>query len=277
MLTATFAIQFNAPNKRVFKLYLQNREMKMNRQKYISMPKAGLLMALISLASPAYAGDRCDELWGAAMGGDASSITSLVNAGVNVNCTDAATNETPLMAAAGTGNADAVRALLSLNADPNQKNPTGHTALTLAQGKYDAFSANPNMAMMADRFKQIVDALQPVTTGGGAKAEIVITDADPNMIAKLKFESVNAAMMARQYGDATTYLNEILNLNGVSEANRAKALSRLGDVGFSSQNWQQAKDSCEKVMGMPEADPEDQESCKQTLKDLRTHKPELFQ
>lgn len=240
------------------------------------MPAVWLFLAL---ACPAYASDRCDELWGAAMGNAVSSINDLVNAGVDVNCKDTQSSETPLMAAATSGNAESVSALLALHADPNLKNGQGNTALGIAMDHKKAFDGNANMTAMAERFQHVIDVLEPVTdkSSGTGSGGLKVEDADPNVIAKLKFESVNGAIMAGQYDQAVSYLNEVLGLSGLSETNRGKALTLMGQVSFYAQNWQQAKDSCEKVLGISEADTEDQENCKQTLKDLRANKPELFQ
>jgi len=252
----------------------------MKKQLLVGMGTAALL-AMLSPNLRAQGAGRCDELWAAAMDDNVTSISELVQAGVNVNCRDPQTAETPLMAAATNGKVEAVKLLLSLGANANVKNAHGDTALDMARDHEKAFSQIPNLAGLAEHQRQVIALLTPRTTGAdgphGTRPPLVVKPADPDMVAHFKLESAHAALLAGLNKDALGYASDVLALSGVSEANRASAFAVAGEASMRTKDWAQAKRNCEKVLAMPDADPDDKDNCKENLKTLRKYFPEMFQ
>jgi len=236
-----------------------------------------VLLIGFTLLPSAYGAGRCDELWSAALDDNTGSIRQIVSSGTAVNCRDPQTAETPLMAAAMNGKVESVKLLLSLGADPNLKNAHGTTALDMARDREKAFTAVPSMAAVRGKLREVITALESRTTATSRdRPPLVVSDADPNMVARLKLQSARSAVMAGKYSMAMNNVNEILGLRGLSDANRASALALSGQVGFTTHAWAQVKRDCEKVLAISAADRDDQDSCKDYLKALRQYHPELF-
>jgi Ankyrin repeats (many copies) len=243
------------------------------------LPGLVLVLAVELPVQAARAASRCDELWAAAMADDVKRMAELINEGVNVNCRDPVTAETPLMAAATNGFVDTVRFLLTVGADPNMKNAQGETALELAQAREAPFSKLPNFAELAKRLRQVIAVLEPRTAkrpGRKPPAPLEVKDAEPDMLARLKLESAQAALMGGFYKDAMGYLVEVLRIKGVSDVYRGKHAVLAADLGMRTQDWALAKVYCEKALSLPGANPEDQAWCTETLKTLRKYHAELF-
>src|SRR5580658_4033395 len=91
----------------------------------------------------ALAGDDSDGLLAAAAKGETRLVSTLIQAGANVNATDK-NDRTPLMLAAQHGHADTVRALLTASAKTDLRDKSGFTAYALTlldpagHGSHDA-------------------------------------------------------------------------------------------------------------------------------------------
>lgn len=262
-----------------------------------------LWLSVLIAACPAHAFVD-DELWAAANIDDVKRIAEIVNAGISVNCRHSLSAETALMAAASSGNVDSVKLLLTIGADPNIKDTKGKTALGMVRDREKAFSKLPDFAELVKRQRQVIAILEPLTKGGAASeadaAPLQVKPADPDMIARFKFESARAAMMAGLYTEAMNSLNEV-DLKRISERNRSKAMAMATDLSMRMQaltlakinserrtptpaekkeltdHWKVAKACSEKVINSSAAAEDDRDFCKQVLKDLRKDHSELFQ
>ena len=236
-----------------------------------------LLLVSTALAWPAHAA-TCDELAVAAQDNDIERMKQFVRAGVNKNCRHSQTAETPLMWAAISGKVEAVRFLLDLGADPNVRTAEGNTALDLVAAREAAFAKLPNFAALAQRQREVIALLTPRTTG--PRKPVVPVDvqpADPDVVAKLKMDGARAAMMGGFYDDALRTLVEVVNMPGLPEPRRAQASTLACEIGMRKQNYPFAKDTCELVLSIPSARPEDRADAIENLKILRKYRPELFQ
>jgi hypothetical protein len=237
-----------------------------------------VLLVSFLTSSLAHAANRCDEMWAAAMADDTVRVTELFNAGVNVNCRDPLTAETPLMAAAKNGKVDMVKFLLVLGADANTRTAQGSTALDLARSQEATFSKIPNLAPLAERQRKVIALLEPRTGGQRKPVEPVKAGpADPDTIARLKIETARAAMMGGLYDNALTTLNEIFYLPGVPKMRRAQSITLACEIGVRKRSFKFAKDMCEMALGIPDITPEDRADATENLKMLRKYHPGLFQ
>jgi len=232
---------------------------------------AGLLtLSVALLATSAYAAGRCDELVAAARSDDVPAVARLVNGGESVNCRDPLTAETPLMAAAIEGKADLVRFLLTLKADPNVKSASGQTALDQVRAREATFSKIPNFASLAEQQRKVIAMLAPVTTGGAAKAvdPVQVVPTDPNLVAKMKLQGAQAAMMAGRLDPARKAVLEVLQMHDTNGTIRAHAFMMACDLGLRGHDPEFAKTMCEAVLKYPDASDDDKEYAKETLKEL---------
>ncbi len=220
----------------------------------------------------------CDELVVAAQDGNVPRMRQLIDGGVSKDCRHSQTAETPLMWAAVNGKVDAVRLLLDLGADPNVRDSHGSTALDQVTAREAAFAKVPNFAELAARQRQVIALLAPRTSGPRKPAApVTVRPADPDTVAKLKMDGARAAMMAGSYDDALRTLTEVVTMRGLPEPRRAQAHTMACEIGMRKHSFKFAKDTCETVLSIASADPEDRASAIENLKTLRRYHPELFQ
>ncbi len=237
-----------------------------------------LLVPLVlgSAALPVRAAS-CDELVVAAQDGNVSRMRQLIDGGASKDCRHSQTAETPLMWAATNGKVDAVKLLLELGADANVRDTQGNTALDQVAAREAAFAKLPNFADLASRQRQVMALLEPRTSGPRKTvAPVGVKPADPDMVAKLKMDGARAAMMGGFYDDALRTLTEVVTLRGLPEPRRAAAHALACEIGMRKQSYKFAKNTCEVVLTIPTAAPEDREDAIEKLKILRRYHPELF-
>jgi len=228
---------------------------------------------------PVHAAYSCSELIAAAMSGDAFRISELHSSGENINCKDSMSAQTPLMEAATVGNHEAVETLLSLGADPNIENPYGHNALYLAQDSLKVFEGMPDSAPPVKTRKQIIALLQSksnIDNYDPAASTSTVGSVDPDMHATYLLDSAYAATLSGDSDQARLLLNEVINMDGISQANRAHALYETGHIAMNTQKYESAKKACEELLTMSEGDMEERAFCKDNLKTIRKYKPKLF-
>lgn len=243
--------------------------------------RLGLGLLLLLAGRFLQADNRCDEMIAAAQINDVKRVAALVNQGAGVDCRDAATAQTALMAVATSGHVDVVRLLLSLGADPNLKSAQGKTALGMVRSRVVAFAKLPGYADLVQRQRQVIAILEPRTAAGPASeadaTQAEARPADPDQIARFKLQTARDAVAAGQYTAAMRALTEVFALKGVSELNRTRSMAITADLSLRRQDWKLAKVASERVVNSTGADEEAKAFCKGVLKTLRNDHPELFQ
>ncbi len=161
-----------------------------------------ILAALFGLRIVAFqfaiAGEKGDELMGAAIQGDLETVKSLIDSGMDVNYTESQSKATPLIAACWRGHRDVARYLVDAGANVNAQNAQGDTPVILAAG--------------SKQFKELV----PFLLSKGADASAVRKDnmnAVWNLVVKVgrydaKDLAATAKLLAEQGASVTLPINE---------------------------------------------------------------------
>ena len=187
---------------------------------------AGVVRALLAAKADARAvtTDGATAMHLAAVAGVPGTITALVAAGGDVNATEPAWGQTPLMAAAARGRADAVRALLKAGADPSVTAKTVDIMASAAQdrqakAKRDAVlaqlreaqgqSKNPNWLPSPQQVQAAVKASREVEVQAATKAAL-----EGAAAAAAAEEARLAAQGGRGLDDDNPAYNEQLGVQG---------------------------------------------------------------
>ena len=187
---------------------------------------AGVVRALLAAKADARAvtTDGATAMHLAAVAGVPGTITALVAAGGDVNATEPAWGQTPLMAAAARGRADAVRALLKAGADPSVTAKTMDIMASAAQdrqakAKRDAVlaqlreaqgqSKNPNWLPSPQQVQAAVKASREVEVQAASKAAL-----EGAAAAAAAEEARLAAQGGRGLDDDNPAYNEQLGVQG---------------------------------------------------------------
>ncbi len=187
---------------------------------------AGVVRALLAAKVDARAvtTDGATAMHLAAVAGVPGTITALVAAGGDVNATEPAWGQTPLMAAAARGRADAVRALLKAGADPSVTAKTMDIMASAAQdrqakAKRDAVlaqlreaqgqSKNPNWLPSPQQVQAAVKASREVEVQAATKAAL-----EGAAAAAAAEEARLAAQGGRGLDDDNPAYNEQLGVQG---------------------------------------------------------------
>ena len=187
---------------------------------------AGVVRALLAAKADARAvtTDGATAMHLAAVAGVPGTITALVAAGGDVNATEPAWGQTPLMAAAARGRADAVRALLKAGADPSVTAKTMDIMASAAQdrqakAKRDAVlaqlreaqgqSKNPNWLPSPQQVQAAVKASREVEVQAATKAAL-----EGAAAAAAADEARLAAQGGRGLDDDNPAYNEQLGVQG---------------------------------------------------------------
>ena len=187
---------------------------------------AGVVRALLAAKADARAvtTDGATAMHLAAVAGVPGTITALVAAGGDVNATEPAWGQTPLMAAAARGRADAVRALLKAGADPSVTAKTMDIMASAAQdrqakAKRDAVlaqlreaqgqSKNPNWLPSPQQVQAAVKASREVEVQAATKAAL-----EGAAAAAAAEEARLAAQGGRGLDDDNPAYNEQLGVQG---------------------------------------------------------------
>ena len=187
---------------------------------------AGVVRALLAAKADARAvtTDGATAMHLAAVAGVPGTITALVAAGGDVNATEPAWGQTPLMAAAARGRADAVRALLKAGADPSVTAKTVDIMASAAQdrqakAKRDAVlaqlreaqgqSKNPNWLPSPQQVQAAVKASREVEVQAASKAAL-----EGAAAAAAAEEARLAAQGGRGLDDDNPAYNEQLGVQG---------------------------------------------------------------
>jgi ankyrin repeat protein len=160
----------------------------------------------------------------AAMGGDTAVIGVLARAGAEVNATEPAWGQTPLMVAAGRGRADAVRSLLKLGADPARTARTIDIMASAAQDRQAKQQRNAVLAKLREqdgKAKDLAWRPKPEQVQAAVQAALALERQSATSTALASAAAATAAEEARlaaQGGagldDDTPGYNELLGPQG---------------------------------------------------------------